>query len=149
MRKLLDFCRDQAGSMAIETAVVAPVLILLSLGIFEASSIVSRQHELQTTAAEGEIIAMATAGGATTTTTTIKSIIQNSVGLSANQISISRLYRCDDDQNTVANRTSCDEDAVVTSYIHLDLTDTYTPLWTEFGLGKPVTFNVERTVQVT
>lgn len=135
--------------MAIETAVVAPVLILLSLGIFEASTIVSRQHELQTAAAEGEIIAMATAGGATTTTTTIKSIIQNSVGLKANQISISRLYRCDDEETTVASRASCEEDAIVTSYIHLDLTDTYTPLWTEFGLGTPVTFNVERTVQVT
>ncbi|OZA93393.1 MAG: hypothetical protein B7X57_05165 [Erythrobacter sp. 34-65-8] len=53
-RLLPAFLRDRRGSIAIETALVAPVLAVLALGSFEVGSLVSRQHELQTAAAEGE-----------------------------------------------------------------------------------------------
>lgn len=135
--------------MAIETAIVAPVLVLLALGTFEVGTIVSRQHELQTAASEGEVIAMAAARGASTEISTIKSIIRESVGLSDNQITISRFYRCNANTNTVTNPASCNDDDVVSSYIKLDLTDTYTPVWTEFGVGGPINFDVERTVQLS
>ncbi len=145
-RKLL---RSSKGSMAIETAIVAPVLVLLALGTFEVGTIVSRQHELQTAASEGEVIAMAAARGASTEISTIKSIIRESVGLSDSQIAISRFYRCNANTSTVTDPDSCGEDDIVSSYIKLDLTDTYTPVWTEFGVGGPINFDVERTVQLS
>lgn len=135
--------------MAIETAIVAPVLVLLALGTFEVGTIVSRQHELQTAASEGEVIAMAAARGASTEISTIKSIIRESVGLSDSQIAISRFYRCNANTSTVTDPDSCGEDDIVSSYIKLDLTDTYTPVWTEFGVGGPINFDVERTVQLS
>lgn len=149
MNRFFHLIRDRSGSMAIETAIVAPVLILLALGTFEVSTIVSRQHELQTAASEGEVIAMATAEGAVTTTETIKDIIQTSVDLTDDQITITRFYRCNDASATVGDPDNCAEDDVVSSYIRLDLTDTYTPVWTQFGVGSPVTFDVERTVQLS
>lgn len=146
LQKLL---RSNSGSMAIETAIVAPVLVLLALGTFEVGTIVSRQHELQTAASEGEVIAMAAARGASTEINTIKSIIRESVGLTESQIAISRFYRCNANTNTVTDPDSCGEDDIVSSYIKLDLTDTYTPVWTEFGVGGPINFDVERTVQLS
>ena len=44
--------RDATGAMAIETAIVAPVLVLMAFGSFQVSSMVARQTELQSAAAE-------------------------------------------------------------------------------------------------
>lgn len=137
------------GSMVIETAIVAPVLILMALGTFEVGTIVSRQHELQTAAAEGEIIAMAAAQGATTDISTVEDIIKASVGLSDNQVTVSRYYRCNANITTVSSSASCGSSDVLSSYIKLELEDTYTPVWTEFGVGAPIEFDVERTVQLS
>ena len=51
--------RDARGSVAIETAIVAPVLVLLALGTFDVSQMVSRQDDLQSAAAEAEAIVQA------------------------------------------------------------------------------------------
>jgi Flp pilus assembly protein TadG len=141
--------RDSAGSMAIETAVVAPVLVLMGLGTFEVSSIVSRQHELQTAASEGEIIALAAAQGATTDIDTIKEIITVSIDVGEDDVDVSRFYRCNASTTTVTAADSCNEDDIVSSYIAIEITDTYTPVWTSFGVGSPVNFSVERTVQLS
>ncbi|GAA4643748.1 hypothetical protein GCM10023115_17080 [Pontixanthobacter gangjinensis] len=135
--------------MAIETAIVAPILATMALGTYEVGTMVSRQHELQTAASEGQVIALAAASGATTNLATIKDIIKTSMGLTDNQITVSRFYRCNANTITTTNADSCGEDDVISSYIKIDLTDTYTPVWTDFGVGAPVTLDVERTVQLS
>ncbi len=140
---------DLRGSMAIETAIVAPVLILMALGTFEVSRVVSRQHELQSAASEAEIIAVAAAAGATTQTTTIKNILKTSLRLNDGQVAISRFYRCNANTTTVSSASNCSTGDTVSSYIRLTLTDAYTPVWTNFGVGSPINFNVVRTVQLS
>jgi len=140
---------ENRGSMAIETAIVTPVLVLLGLGTFEVGNIVSRQHELQSAASEGEIIALAAAQGATTDLTRVKDILKVSVDLSDDQIAVSRFYRCNAATTTVTTTDSCAEDDIVSSYIKLDLSDSYTPIWTEFGVGSKVDLDVERTIQLS
>ena len=51
--------RNEDGSMAIETAFVAPILLVLALGGFEVSSMVARQTELQSAAAEAAAVVRA------------------------------------------------------------------------------------------
>lgn len=138
--------RNSRGSMAIETAIVAPVLIMMSLGTFETSIIVARQHELQSGAAEGEIIAMAAAQGAATNAEQIQTIIAESLDLPLEKVAVQKLFRCDSNNNRVSAKDNCPTDSVVTSYVRIILTDTYTPVWTEFGVGAPVNFRVERMV---
>jgi Flp pilus assembly protein TadG len=145
-KRILAFLRNSRGSMAIETAIVAPVLVLLSLGTFDVSKIVARQHELQTGASEGEIIAMAAAQGATTNAAEIQAIIANSLNLQAEKVVVQRLYRCDASTNRVATKTDCGSSAVITSYIQIRISDTYTPVWTQFGVGGPINFSVNRMV---
>lgn len=145
-RNLLAFASDQRGSMAIETAFVVPLLILLTLGMFEVSTIVSRQHEMQSAAAEVEVIALAAASGATTSVEQVKDIVKASIDLEDDQIKVTQFYRCNDSESTVANKDMCDEDDVVSRYLELELRDTYTPTWTEFGVGEPFKFEVDRVV---
>ena len=51
-RHLATLLRDTRGAMLIETAIVAPVLVLMSLGAFQVSTMVARQSELQSAVAE-------------------------------------------------------------------------------------------------
>ncbi|MXP14136.1 pilus assembly protein [Altererythrobacter confluentis] len=140
---------NERGSMVIETAIVAPVLLTLALGTFEAGTIISRQHELQTAASEGEIIALAAAQGAVTETTTIEAIIEKSMNLGEDQVTVTRFFRCNANETTVALRTDCGTDDVVSSYFNLTIKDRYDPSWTGFGIGKAIDYNVERTVQLS
>jgi Flp pilus assembly protein TadG len=153
LRSLIEFGsgfrRCVRGAVLIETAFVAPILITMALGGFEISRIVSRQHELQTGASEAEGIVLAANQGATTDEPTLKSIIQASLGLRSDQVTIARRFRCGTDSTLVASSTSCGTGQVVSTYIRLTLTDSYTPAWTSFGVGSTLDFNVVRTVQVS
>lgn len=140
---------DLAGSMTIELAAVAPVLVLMSIGTFEISSMVSRQQELQSAASEAETIALAAAqSGATTPLTTIEEIIETSMNLNEDQVTIDRFYRCDADEVLVTDKAACTTDSVVTSYMKLDLSDRYEPIWTRFGVGTAFDYDVERMIQL-
>ena len=59
MRKFISFLRDNRGSVVVETALIAPVLALMSVGAFQVSQAVARQHELQTGADDAASLALA------------------------------------------------------------------------------------------
>jgi Flp pilus assembly protein TadG len=140
--------RDSHGTMAVETALVAPVLALMALGTFDVGRIVSRQQELQSSASEAEGIVLASAASAGTSSDTIKQIIEKSLGLSSDQVSLELRFRCDMSSTLTTDASTCSTDEPIYQYILLDVSDTYTPMWTNFGVGSPLKFNVERTVQV-
>ena len=137
--------RDKRGSMAIETAFVAPVLVLLSLGGFQASQVIARQTELQTAAAEAAEIALA---APTTSLTTLRDIIKTSAGITNNsQVLVTTEYRCGTTATRVTANT-CGSGVTVTTYDKIVVTDTYTPKWTAYGIGSPISYSVTRWVIV-
>lgn len=140
--------RDVTGAVIIETAVVIPVLALLSLGGFEVSSIVARQSELQSAAAEAAAIALAAKPDTDEKIATVKSVIETSTGLPADNVTLTTVYRCQGMEGFYPSTTSCTPDTVAWRYLQIDMTDTYTPLWTQFGVGSPLDFNVSRAVLV-
>jgi len=138
--------------MAVETAIVAPVLAALAFGAFDASRMLSRQQQLQSAANEAAEIILAATTGTGVSNTSLESIIEASLGLSASQLTIAPRYRCDDDATlvtTLPTPPGCATSKPVYTYVQLTLTETYTPVWTQFGFGSPVTYNVVRTVQVS
>lgn len=137
--------RDSDGAMVIETAIVAPVLVLLSLGAFQISTIVARQTELQSAASEASAIALAAAPDTATKRATVKSVIQASTGLGADKVAVTEAFRCDADATYSNNATSCNGDNV-SRFVKIVLTDTYTPNWTRFGVGSPIQYSVTRYV---
>lgn len=139
---------DTAGSMAIETAIVTPVLALMALGSFQVSAIVARQQELQSGAAEAAGIALASSPTTQAQRDTLKSIIQTSLGLPASKVTVSNVYRCGTATTYVNALTDCGSGIITSTYVKIVVTDTYTPQWTRLGIAKPIVMTVTRTVQI-
>lgn len=143
------FQRDAGGAVVIETAIVAPALVLLSLGGFEVSNIVARQSEIQSAAAEAAQIALAAKPDENAEITTVKEVVMASTGLSADNVTLETVYRCKDGpEGYVPSTDDCDEGSIAWQYLQITMSDTYTPIWTSFGVGAPIQYNVVRTVMV-
>ncbi len=138
---------DERGSMAIETAFVAPVLLILALGGFEVATMVARQTDLQSGAAEAASVVRAVVPETAEARTTVRDIVANSTGLTTEQITVTEIYRCGTSSDYVTTADSCGS-GVEYKFIRVDLTDTYAPIWTKWGVSQGFTYNVSRTVQI-
>lgn len=138
---------DERGSMAIETAFVAPVLLIMALGGFEVATMVSRQTDLQSGAAEAASIVRAVIPETQEDIDTVIGILASSTGLTTDQIKIETVYRCGTATDYVTTVDSCGSDTEY-KFIQIDLTDQYDPIWTKWGVSEGFTYNVSRTVQI-
>jgi Flp pilus assembly protein TadG len=139
--------RDERGTMMIETAIVAPVLILMSMGAFQISEVIARQSELQGAMAEASGIAVSAPPDTADERTVLKSVIVASTNLDADKVTVAEKYRCGAATSYVDNASDC-VGTEVSSYVLIQLDDTYTPVWTQWGFGQPLNFNVNRYVMV-
>ena len=146
MDRLARLCRDERGTMVIETAIVTPVLVLMSLGAFQVSTVVARQSELDSAAAEGAAIALASPPNTTAKLATLQQVIVASTGLATNKVTVTAAYRCNSSAAYVATSTSCTS-GVISNFVKIYITDTYTPRWVQFGIGSPITYRVTRYVE--
>lgn len=140
--------RDSTGVLAIESAIVAPVLVLMALGTFQVGSMVSRQQELQSGASDVTAIILAAANGPGTSSDDIKTVIKSSLNLTDSQVTLEQRYRCGAATTLTDDPSSCATGTQVSEYVLLELTDIYTPLWAKFGVGAPFTYTVNRTIQI-
>lgn len=135
--------------MAIETAIVAPVLAMLSVGGFEVSAIVARQNELQSAASEAESIALAAKPDTAEKLATLKSVIMSSTGLSSTEVTVSNRYRCGTAATLASAAASCASGTTVWTYVQITLSTSYTPTWQSWGLGDTINYNVTRRVMIS
>lgn len=149
MRKLLSFLRDKRGSVVVETALVAPVLALMSVGAFQVSQAVARQHELQTGADDAASLALAGWQHDTGDIVAVKAVIKRTLSLSDSQVTVVRKFRCGTATALIDDRATCTPGTIVTSYLQIRLTDTYRPLWSDFGVGSNIAYDVRRLVVVS
>ncbi|MFM5916991.1 MAG: TadE/TadG family type IV pilus assembly protein [Novosphingobium sp.] len=137
--------RDDRGTMVIETAIVTPVLVLLSLGAYQISAMVAKQSELDSAAAEGAAIALASSPDTAAKRTTIHDILVTSTGLPSGNVTVTAAYRCNG--ASTYTTTACSSGQVQANFVKIYMTSTYTPAWTQWGVGSPVTYRVTRYVQ--
>ena len=145
--RLASLRRDIRGTALIETAIVAPALVMMGLGGFEVSRIIARQHELQNGAGDAEQIVLAAASGTATSTTTMRTVLANTLGMSQSNIDVDKVYRCGTTTSLVT--AQCSSGSWQSTYVQVTFRDTYTPLWTKFGVGAAVNYRVARMVQVS
>lgn len=138
---------ESRGTMMIETALVAPMLVLMSIGSFEASQMFARESELQTAASEASSIALASKPDTQAKRNTLRDIIKTSTGLSNSGVTVTDMYRCGTDTAYVASTSTCGTQKV-SNFVKIYITDTYTPGWTQVGIGGPVTYRVTRYVML-
>ena len=146
LARLTGLRRDQRGTMVIETAIVAPVLVLMSLGAFQVSTMVARQSELDSAAAEGAAIALASPPTTTAKMSTLQQVIVASTGLASNKVTVTAAYRCNSSTAYVTASTSCTS-GVISNFVKIYITDTYTPKWVHYGVGSPINYRVTRYVE--
>lgn len=140
--------QDIAGSAVIETALVAPALLLMALGGYQVSMMVTRQTELQGAAGVAATIIRASPPSTQSDLNTIRNVIAQQTGLNNNQIGVVEIYRCDTDSNYVTDYSLCGSNPY-SSFIQVTLTDTYQPVWTNFGVGSNLSYDVVRTIQIS
>ena len=141
---------DSTGSTVIETAILLPPLLLLSFGSFDISRMMARQSELQKAANEASDIVRATVPDTDQKKATVKSVIMTSTGLATDKITLSTVYHCGTDSAFTTTTSNCNTNAEkVSTYIKLIITDTYTPLYTKFGVSSGFTYSVTRQVQLS
>ena len=147
--RLTSLAADITGSMAIETAIIAPVLLMLSLGGVEAGTIIARQSELQSAASDALNIVQASPPGNAAQRTAIRDILMLHTGIEdEDDATVEEIYRCGTDANFVDSLDDCDGGPVST-FIQITLVDSHEPRWTMLGLGSDIDYNVVRTVQVS
>jgi Flp pilus assembly protein TadG len=142
LRSLRLLARNQRGAVMIE-----PVLIMMSLSAFQVSQIVARQTELQEAASEAAGIALASAPETSAERATLKGIIVASTGLTSDQVTVTEKFRCGTATTYVDSASSC-VSVKAANYLLIELDDTYTPIWANWGLGGNLNFNVNRYVLV-
>jgi alkaline phosphatase len=141
--------RDERGSMVIETAIIAPFLAALALGSFDVSMMVAREQQLQSASNEATEIILAAAGGSGVSSTTIEQMLETSLNLPTDHVVLTPLYRCGTTATTSTTKPTCPGGKQLYTYIKLTVTDSYTPLWSKFGVGQTINFNIQRTVQIS
>ena len=144
-RHLDRLIRDDRGTMVIETAILAPVLVLMSLGAYQVSTMVAKQSELDSAAAEGAAIALAAPPDTSAKRTTLHDILVTSTGLPSGNVTVTAAYRCNAAASYVT--TACNSGQVQATYVKIYMTSKYTPTWTRWGIGSPITYRVTRYVQ--
>ncbi|QZD89605.1 pilus assembly protein [Qipengyuania aurantiaca] len=149
LRKVAALRRDENGAVVIETAIVLPVLVLMALGGFEVSRIVSRESELQAAVAEAAAVVLATFPEEQEELDQIEKIIETSTGLPHGKVRLIKRYRCNADTTLKSDVTACPTGAVISEIIQINIWDTYYPIWTEFGVGRKVGYNIMRRVQIS
>jgi Flp pilus assembly protein TadG len=145
---------DENGAMLVETALVTPMLVLMSLGAFQISGIVARQAELESAASEASAIALASKPDTSVERTTLANVISASTGLpvantggtaSTKSVAVTEAFRCGTDTAYITNEADC-VTGHMSSFVKITLTDVYTPAWAEFGVGSDINYNVTRYV---
>lgn len=148
-RWLSSLWRDTNGSIAIETAFIAPVLSLLSIGAYQASALIARQHELQSGVAEAEAMALAKAPKTERARNAIRDVLSTSLGLKQGNIRVTNLYRCGTQDAYTQLQSDCASGDIVSTFLRIELNDTYEPSWTKLGIGSSVNLQVIRMVQIS
>ena len=149
IRNLCAVRRSESGAVVIETAIVLPFLLLLALGGFETSRLVSRNNELQIAISEAGAIVLARLPEDQADIDRVKSVIVTSTGLDSSKITLEKKFRCNSDASLVADITSCPTGAVISEFIEITIADWYEPIWTNFGVGDQVNYDLTRRVQIS
>lgn len=144
MRHLVPLSQDNRGAIAIETAMVAPVLLLLSLGAFQASEVVARHNELQSAVGEASTAVLAVAPTTSGELTTLKNVVAASTNLTSNKVTLTFKYRCGEATAYVNSPSGCSD--FFSTYVEIVLSDTYNPVWTAYGIAEPINLSVTRYV---
>lgn len=140
--------RDRRGTMLIETAIVAPALVVMCIGAFEVSVMIAHQGKLQSTAEQAVEMAIASSPETEAERSAIEQELEDSSGLPDDKVDLVFKFRCGVGTELTASQGTCDDEAT-SQYLVMTLKDSYTPVWTHWGFGEAFNYTETRSVQVS
>lgn len=139
---------DARGAVLVETAIVAPTLIIMCIGSFEVATMIEKQSRLQTTAELATEIAVISSPDTEAERAAIEGELSAALPPSA-AIQVVYKYRCGVETTLSTTPPSGCEEEYLSTYLHIALEDRYEPVWADFGIGSAFDYDVQRTVQVS
>lgn len=148
-RRLGHLTHSGDGSVVIEFALLAPLLALFGLGTVDLTRMVARRTALQSALSESTQIVLAASPDNDAKLVALKSVLATTTGVPSANIAITTVYRCGVDTTYVSLPGYCSVTGEVGKYLQIRITDTFTPIWTQFGVGGPITSSMQRTIQLS
>lgn len=160
LRRVRHFLREDRASVLIETAFIAPALVGLTLGGVEVGAMYSTQTQLQQVASNAmEIVLTAapkTEAEGATTISQVRAYAASATGLTpttsttptVGQVAVYKRYRCGNNSERQATYGCSNATQTISTFIVINMRKSYRPVWTNYGIGHTMTFNVKRSVQI-
>lgn len=140
LRQLSKFLGNQEGVVTIELAIAAPVLAIMSYGMFDVANAVAHRNSMQQASEEVALLVMAKPPS-DGNVDYIKAAAAEATGLDTEDISAEVIHFCNDEEQETLD---CDTDEDSASYVVMNFSDSYTPMWVSFGVGGPIDMSVTR-----
>lgn len=150
LARLLGHLRGHGeGSVIIEFAFIAPLLALFGLGTADVTRLVARRTAVQGAMSESVQIVLGATPDNDAKVATLKNVLSATTGIATSNIEIVTVYRCGTDTTYVSLPGYCPATGEIAKYLRLKVIDTFTPMWTSFGVGAPITMTLQRTIQIS
>lgn len=134
--------------MIVETALITPLLLIMSIGAYDVSRLIARQTELQEVASEVAAIAMAQVA-ADRNLDQLQDIAVAAANVDDDKVSITEFVKCGTSTDLQAAGHECPEGEETSTMLVIDIDDTYVPYYSNFGVKHRVELNISRSVQVS
>lgn len=145
VRLLADIRRHEAGVAAIEFCLTLPVLLALTLGVYDVSQLVARRLDFQQALTEAAGLAIAQPAQAINHEY-LKSVVATAAKVPASAVTVASELRCDD---VVTTTMICpqngDERAL---YVRMSINASYVPTWSHFSIDRPIAMAITRVVRI-
>ena len=133
------------GVAAIEFCLTLPVLLLMTLGVFDVSQVITRRLDYQQAAAETIGLALAQPPQATGSLAYLRSAASASAGVPLANVTVTRQVRCN---NVDTMNSACALATDFALYVNVSITGTYTPIWGHFAVDREIAMRFDRTVRI-
>lgn len=145
MRRLTRFVRDACGNTAVEFALVAPMLVFMTLALWEFGNAVNERTQLETAARAGAQAAMSDS----TDTAAIEQAVYDATGLTSTDLTITTTTACECSDGTSVDCTTgtCAVGSVQT-YMTVQVTKPYTLTVNSDVLNGVITLTGRATLRV-
>lgn len=143
---LLALWQRDDGVAAVEFCITLPVLLMLTLGVYDVSRMIAARLDYQQAIAE--VAGLAIAQPPQNDFTYLIDAMDAATDAPRDNISVSRRLHCNNNVMPADTATCGDPSDERAWYVSISVQGTFTPSTTHFGVGASKTISVTRTVRV-
>lgn len=142
MKMKYNFIRNSIGNVAIEFALVLPIIFLILSGVINFGLIIANQNQLNDVASAGMLYAF----GVSSTPSAVQTAMQNSTSISPLTVTATQFCQCLDGTNPGCANT-CNDGSTPGTYVTVTAQSQVDLIALDFILTNPFVTNVQGTIR--